>query len=95
MSRRAVWKYPIELGAHAGVTTFQIPEGARFLHCAEQNGAMCLWFEVDPGETRTVQRGFRIFGTGDPSVDAHLSYVGTGLFNGGTFVFHVYEVSYE
>jgi hypothetical protein len=94
MTRRVVWKFAIPLGTHAGVTTFQIPEGARFLHCAEQYGAMCMWFEVLVGETRTVQRGFRIFGTGDETIDDHLSYVGTGHFNGGTYVFHVYEVSY-
>lgn len=92
---RVVLKYKIDMGTHAGVTTFQIPEGARFLHCAEQHGDMCMWFEAAVGETRTVQRGFMIFGTGDGQIGAHLSYVGTGQFNGGAFVFHVYEVSYE
>lgn len=93
MSRRVVWKYPIPLTS--GVTTFQIPEGARFLYCAEQGDSVSLWFEVPVGETRTQERGFRIFGTGDPSIDAHLTYVGTGSFSGGSFIFHVYEVSYE
>lgn len=93
MTRRAVWKYAIELGAHPEVTEFQIPEGARLLHCAAQDHSMCMWFEVPVGETRTVRRGFRIYGTGDPGIDDHMSYVGTGFF--GAYVFHVYEVSYE
>lgn len=92
MSRRAVWKFAIPLSA--GVTTHQIPEGARLLHCAEQAEAICLWFEVRPGERATRQRSFRIFGTGDASIDDHLSYVGTALLSGGSFVFHVYEVEY-
>lgn len=92
MSRRAVWKYPLSL--EAGFIRYQIPEGARFLHCAEQAGSICLWFEVRPDESRTQLRTFRIFGTGDASVDDHLTYVGTALLSGGSFVFHVYEVEY-
>lgn len=92
MTARAVWKYPIPLTA--GVSTFQIPEGARFLHCAEQGESICLWFEVRPAETLTQQRSFRIFGTGDPSIPDHLTYVGTALLSAGSLVFHVYEVMY-
>lgn len=91
MSRRAVWKYAIRLGA-GGVATFDIPEGARFLHCAAQADSVGLWFEVSPSETSTQQRAFRIFTTGDASIDAHLTYVGTALFSNGAFVLHVYEV---
>lgn len=90
MSRRVVWKYPVPLAA--GVSTFQIPDSARFLHCAEQGESICLWFEVRSGETVTQQRSFRIFGTGDASIDDHLTYVGTALLSGGSYVFHVYEV---
>lgn len=92
MSRRAVWKYTIDIDSD--VTEFQIPEGARFLHCAAQGDQMCMWFEVPADETRTNLRGFRIFGTGDAAINDHLSYVGTGMFAGGRFVFHVYEVNY-
>ena len=98
MTARAVWKYAIDLGTHAGVTEFQIPEGARFMHCASQGEAMCMWFEVPirQGEVLpTVQRGFRIVGTGDPAIGDHMSYVGTGVFADGRFVFHVYEVNYS
>jgi hypothetical protein len=91
MSRRAVWKYPISLDG--GITRYQIPEGARLLHCAEQAGSICLWFEVRPDEIRTQQRAFRIFGTGDAAIDDHLTYVGTALLSGGSLVFHVYEVT--
>lgn len=94
MTQRVVLKYKIDLGTHAGVTEFQIPEGSRFMHCDSQDDAMCMWFEAPVGETRTVQRGFRIFGTGDPTIPEHMTYVGTGMFAGGRFVFHVYEVSY-
>lgn len=95
MSRRAVWKYAIDLARGDTTTEFQIPEGARFLYCAAQGESIGLWFEVPVGETRTQQRGFRIFGTGEGSIDAHLSYVGTAMFSDGAFVFHVYEVDYS
>jgi len=95
MTMRVVLKYKIDVGHHAGVTQFQIPEGARFLHCDSQGHDMCMWFEVPVGETRTVQRGFLVVGTGDPAIQEHMTYVGTGMFAEGRFVFHVYEVSYE
>jgi hypothetical protein len=95
MTKRVAWKYTIDVGHHAGVTEFQIPEGARFMHCASQHDAMCMWFEVPVGETRTVQRGFLVVGTGDPAIQEHMTYVGTGMFADGRFVFHVYEVDYS
>lgn len=90
MSRRVVWKFALDLAGGVS-TTFQIPEGARFLHCAAQDNKVGLWFEVAVGETRTQQRAFRIFGTGQ-SIDDHLTYVGTAMFSDGAYVFHAYEV---
>jgi hypothetical protein len=95
MTMRAVWKYAIRLGSHAEVETFQIPEGSRLLYCGAQGHDMCMWFEVPVDETQTVHRGFRVFGTGDASIQRHYSYVGTGVFDNGRYVFHLYEVSYE
>lgn len=95
MTMRVVLKYKIDIGHHAGVTEFQIPEGARFMHCDSQGDDMCMWFECPVGETRTRLRGFEVFGTGDPTIPEHMIYVGTGMFAGGRFVFHVYEVDYS
>lgn len=94
-SRRAVWKYAIELGDPEGATDVRIPEGARFLHCAAQGDAVCMWFEVPVDSPRVVKRRFRLFGTGDPTIDTHLSYVGTGIFADGAYVFHLYEASLD
>lgn len=91
-SLRVVWKYAIELGDPEEVTEFQIPEGARFLHCAGQGNAICIWFEVPVNSVAAVRRAFRVFGTGDPTINPELSYVGTGIFADGSYVFHVYEV---
>lgn len=92
---RVVWKFAIEIGTHAGVTDLLIPENAKLLHCAGQGNAMCMWFEVPEDSPRVVKRGFRIYGTGDATIDGGATYVGTGIFNDGAYVFHLYEVIYE
>jgi hypothetical protein len=86
MMHRVVWKYTL-----AGVAELQIPEGARFLHCAEQHGEVALWFEVDQ-DRPPVARRFSLLLTGELiNSRGDWGYLGTVLLRGGHFVVHVYE----
>jgi hypothetical protein len=88
---KTVWKYAIDPAA--GPTGwFNIPKGARFLHCADQYGQVALWFEVPPVGGPFDSRQFRLVGTGFAEVDAEFTYLGTVLLQGGQLVLHVYEV---
>jgi hypothetical protein len=70
------------------------PVGAEFVSCQEQGGTACLWALVDP-EKPPAQRHIRIHGTGHPmphyTKDSH-AFLGTFQLNGGSLVFHVFEV---
>lgn len=97
MTARTIWKFTIpvnELSA-SFTTRLRIPEGARLLHCAEQHGAVALWYEVDP-EAPIGARGFQLFGTGTGPIDIdRLVYVGTTSHYDGQLILHVYEVARE
>ena len=88
---RVVWKFPLSITGGSTVTVHDIPQGARFLHCAEQGGAVALWYEIPDTNAATVARRFELFGTGTGSIPDHLTYVGTSMHYNGMLVLHVYE----
>lgn len=71
-----------------------IPIGAKFLHVADQNGSLCVWYLCNPSNVPN-SRTFRVIGTGqslnvvDNSMN-NLQHVGTALMAGGQFVLHVF-----
>lgn len=93
---RIVWKYAIDVGpfSASGGQIHQVPKGAKFLQVAAQDATIAIWFEVDP-DAPYEERRFRYFGTGFVLHGEDLTYLGTCLFAGGSFVVHVYEVPSE
>lgn len=86
---RTVYVYRISLDVP--VMTFDIPEGARLLHTAEQHGMVAIWCEIPDPEASKVTRRFELYGTGHP-IPSGAIYIGTTLHYGGELVLHVYEV---
>jgi hypothetical protein len=94
MSDRTIWKYtiPVHVLSAMSTTVQHIPERARLLHIAQQDGSIALWYEIPDPDAPKVQHGFQLFGTGTGPIGDHLDYVGTTLHADGQLVLHVYEV---
>ena len=69
---------------------FNAPEGLTWLHVANQNDEICVWYEVDTSQP-TGRYVLHIVGTGQAIPERATRYVGTALMADGNFVFHVYE----
>lgn len=88
MAMLKVFKYAVPM---IDEFTIGMPEGAQLLSFQEQHGDGQLWALVDPNAP-TVERHFRLAGTGHPIVDPRaLHFVGTAQFHGGALVFHLFE----
>lgn len=90
---KAVYKYKLD----PYVEEVMLPLGAQVLHVAAQGADINLWVLVDPVPEDPIleKRRFRAFGTGHPipsNEDECLLHVGTALLQGGTLVFHIFEV---
>lgn len=83
-----VWKFPLTFG---DVTEHRMPAGARVLATAVQGGLITLWVAVNPDGSHEVRR-FGVYATGEPLPSGAKVHVGTVLFDGGTYVFHVFEL---
>jgi len=87
---RTVWKFPIRMQARQEVL---VGDNPRIVHVGEQHDQPCIWVDHDPQPEHTakVRLAFEIVGTGHrvPSSGKH---VGTFMVDGGTFVFHVYDL---
>lgn len=59
---KTIHKYPIEINDKVSV---EMPEGAVVLSAQYQGLHLCLWAAVD-ADRPMENRGFRIFGTGQP-----------------------------
>lgn len=97
MSGRTVWKYHVTIDALVvQFTQVQyIPDGARFLHAAEQDGDISLWYEIpDPAADPEPHR-YQVFGTGNAPIGDHLSWLATVPMIGGQLILHIYEVTGE
>lgn len=85
---RKIFKYPIPI---AGEFELSLPEGARPLSVQVQDDQPCLWALVDPAK-ETVQKRFRLAGTGHPIENAEtLSFIDTFQLGTAAKVFHVFE----
>jgi hypothetical protein len=70
-------------------------QDTQMLTIAIQRGNICLWALIDPEETRTTTRLFRLAGTGHKITlpeENKLAYVGTVMPYNGELVFHLFEV---
>ena len=86
----SVFKYPVPFADHFNVETH---EGARPLSVQIQRGEPQVWMLVDTKAPK-VRKRFRLAGTGHPIRDAVL-FVGTFQVDGGTLVFHLFEMTGE
>lgn len=83
-----IFKYTLEI---TGNQTVQMPQEARILSVANQNGNLCLWAMVDidwPPHPRHIE----ILGTGNHVVQdmgVERTFIGTVLVD--QFVWHVFE----
>ena len=83
-----IWKWELEVTDRQTIT---LPVGARILAVQSQHNAPCLWALVDPAATKEP-RTFATQGTGQTVKDDCAAYIGTYQLNGGSLVFHVFEV---
>ena len=85
-----VHKHHVELGDYFEIA---MPKGAKILTVAEQHGLPCLWALVDTDKP-IEKRLFRFAGTGHPITERpeHLQFVATFQMQGGSLVFHIFEV---
>ena len=86
-----VFKYQVPLRDYFKLA---LPKGARVLTVDVQNGHPQLWALVNP-DHKTEDRLFRFAGTSHPIEDApaRLKFVATFQMDGGSLVFHIFEVT--
>jgi hypothetical protein len=90
---RVVYKYPIP---SSGEHTFDLalPLGAQILHADVQEGRPMLWALVTyDQDVPVVLRSFVVVETGTPIRHVVKAHVGTLLFERGSYVLHVFEIS--
>lgn len=85
----SIWKYPLNT---SGATELQMPAGAKVLSMQLQGGTPTLWAKVDT-TAPLVERAFHVIGTGWEFDFNPGEFIGTFQMAGGTFVFHVFEVT--
>ena len=84
-----IHKFQLEITFHQII---EVREGAKILHADNQNGMLCIWVMLDTNAP-TVQKRFRIYGTGHSiPTDLNLTHIGSVLM--GAFVWHVFEDSF-
>jgi hypothetical protein len=85
MALRQVFKY--YLPTHGSIV-MPMPRGWGFCAVRQQADRLVLWAEVDPSAPRESQQFF-VYMTGE-EIDPKAYYLGTVLFNEGSYVVHVY-----
>ena len=72
-----------------------LPLRAKILNVDMQGSKLVLWALVNP-EFPTKERRFRLAGTGHLIEEdtTQLEYINSFKMQGGTFIFHVFEISY-
>jgi hypothetical protein len=88
---KVIWK--INLQDDNKIEVFNLPLGAKWLHVAEQNSKLAVWFECDPNNN-TSQRKLFVALTNE-RFDQKAKHIGTVLRDHGNFVQHVYELREE
>lgn len=85
---KTVFKYEVPLYDHV---TMKLPAGAELLHFGNQREVPMLWALVDPSAA-TVERNFRVAGTGHAVEEEIVRHIGSAQFGGGELVFHLFEI---
>lgn len=84
---RAIWKFNLQM---LQTQVVEMPDRAELLSVRVQHDELMVWALVDP-EARKVERPFMLYATGEPLPDGPMGvFVGTVMFQGGDYVFHVY-----
>lgn len=83
-----VFKYTLNM---TDITHVAMPQGGQVLSAQVQHGNVQVWALVDPSKPEEA-RTFRIAGTGHPIEHANIRFIGTVQMQGGSLVFHVFEV---
>lgn len=89
MAKR-IWKYQLAIQAEQ---TFMMPDNAKVISTAMQEGTPSIWVMLDPDEERVpvVPVKITIFGSGHKIDDAlDLRFVGTLLAEQDSLVLHVF-----
>lgn len=92
---KTIWKYEINT---CGVTEIKVPMNAEILHVDQQERDTLkpkIWFLLDPTNPPEVRK-FQCFVTG-ADVEHYLTaahHIRTILYNGGSYVLHVFETPY-
>lgn len=96
-SGKVIHKFPLELGGWgvfpSATHNVSMPRVSRVLALQMQGDTPTLWAQVDP-KSSAVTRTFQWVGTGH-EVPYGGKYVGTIQLQGGSYVFHLYEVFEE
>lgn len=87
-----IWKFVIEPG---DTVIIGMPKGAQVLSVDSQYGVPCVWALVDPDAPK-VLRKFRMAGTAHHVEKKHTkNFVGTFQLDGGSLVFHLFDLGEE
>lgn len=86
---KAVFKY--ELPLHDEFT-LRLIKGAEPISVMVQHNKVQMWALVDPDELRYESKYFRLAGTGHNITQTIKCHVGSFQLEGGSLVFHVFEV---
>lgn len=90
---KTIYKYSIKIDNN-GVCIINLPKNAKILKVTKFNNQqdVCLWALIEKDETETIQKVFKIFGTGHLIEDVfNGKYIDTFCVN--EFVFHIFEIS--
>ena len=85
-----IWKYQIDPGTRFKI---EMPKHSKILKVENQLNIPCMWVLVHP-EFALETRRFIFVGTGHPiDFDINqLEFISTFQMQGGTFIFHIFEV---
>jgi hypothetical protein len=93
-SGKVIHKFPLPLSGWGVLPSVihhvDMPMVATVLTLQLQHDVPTMWAMVDP-KTPTVTKAFQWVGTGD-EVSFGGKYIGTVQLQGGTYVFHLYDV---
>lgn len=82
-----IYKYPLSSEIYKQI--IELPEGAKALSVAEQNGVLCIWFNIDKTHV-VVDRAVIVANTGEMAPAVLFKFVGTVLMDQGRHVVHVF-----
>lgn len=83
---KMIWKFPFTILDHFEIL---MPDGAEFLHVADQFGQACMWCEVDSSAPNKPY-SFEVRGTGQPLNGTEGYFLGTFQAQNGSFVWHLF-----